>query len=220
MYNVEVSSDIQYLVTSIVDVNKQRRRVFVNYEPAFVLYNSEIRKYQIKVDSVIMSDIYNEIITILTKRAKIRAMALLKSHDYTEGRLREKLQANGYPKCCIDETVAYIYSYGYIDDRRFADNYIISRSSSKSRRVIETSLLKLGVSADIIKEACDEFYCEEDDYAKEINVIIGHINKKINSIDIKDYNQLQKLKASLYRKGFRLDDINKALDMVCDTNEY
>ena len=26
-----------------------------------------------------MSDIYNEIITILTKRAKIRAMALLKS---------------------------------------------------------------------------------------------------------------------------------------------
>ena len=101
MYNDEVSSDIQYLVTSIVDVNKQRRRVFVNYEPAFVLYNSEIRKYQIKVDSVIMSDIYNEIITILTKRAKIRAMALLKSHDYTEGRLREKLQANGYPKCCI-----------------------------------------------------------------------------------------------------------------------
>ena len=180
MYNDEVSSDIQYLVTSIVDVNKQRRRVFVNYEPAFVLYNSEIRKYQIKVDSVIMSDIYNEIITILTKRAKIRAMALLKSHDYTEGRLREKLQANGYPKCCIDETVAYIYSYGYIDDRRFADNYIISRSSSKSRRVIETSLLKLGVSADIIKEACDEFYCEEDNYAKEINVIIGHINKKIN----------------------------------------
>ena len=46
MYNDEVSSDIQYLVTSIVDVNKQRRRVFVNYEPAFVLYNSEIRKYQ------------------------------------------------------------------------------------------------------------------------------------------------------------------------------
>ena len=83
MYNDEVSSDIQYLVTSIVDVNKQRRRVFVNYEPAFVLYNSEIRKYQIKVDSVIMSDIYNEIITILTKRSKIRSMALLKSHDYT-----------------------------------------------------------------------------------------------------------------------------------------
>ena len=40
MYNDEVSSDIQYLVTSIVDVNKQRRRVFVNYEHAFVLYKS------------------------------------------------------------------------------------------------------------------------------------------------------------------------------------
>ena len=44
MYNDEVTSDIQYLVTSIVDVNKQRRRVFVNYEPAFVLYNSEYKK--------------------------------------------------------------------------------------------------------------------------------------------------------------------------------
>ena len=67
----------------------------------------------------------------------------------------------------------------------FADNYIISRSSSKSRRVIETSLLKLGVSADIIKEACDEFYCEEDDYAKEINVIIGHINKRLIQLILK-----------------------------------
>ena len=92
MYNDEVSSDIQYLVTSIVDVNKQRRRVFVNYEPAFVLYNSEIRKYQIKVDSVIMSDIYNEIITILTKRAKIRAMALLKPRLY---RRQAKGEATG-----------------------------------------------------------------------------------------------------------------------------
>ena len=79
MYNDEVSSDIQYLVTSIVDVNKQRRRVFVNYEPAFVLYNSEIRKYQIKVDSVIMSDIYNEIITILTKWLCLRATIIQKA---------------------------------------------------------------------------------------------------------------------------------------------
>ena len=59
MYNDEVSSDIQYLVTSIVDVNKQRRRVFVNYEPAFVLYNSEIRKYQPPVGGDSMADIYN-----------------------------------------------------------------------------------------------------------------------------------------------------------------
>ena len=84
-------------VTSIQEVDSKRRRVFINYEPAFVLYISEIRRFNIKKDAYISLEDYEDIIDILNKRSKIRAMSLLKDRDYTRKKLFEKLKANGYP---------------------------------------------------------------------------------------------------------------------------
>lgn len=128
-------------VTSIQEVDSKRRRVFINYEPAFVLYISEIRRFNIKKDAYISLEDYEDIIDILNKRSKIRAMSLLKDRDYTRKKLFEKLKANGYPDECIEKAVQYVSSYGYIDDKRYAVNYIISHMTSKSRRVIEQSLM-------------------------------------------------------------------------------
>ncbi len=80
-------------VTSIQEVDSKRRRVFINYEPAFVLYISEIRRFNIKKDAYISSEDYEGIIDILNKRSKIRAMSLLKDRDYTRKKLFEKLKS-------------------------------------------------------------------------------------------------------------------------------
>ena len=117
-------------VTSIQEVDSKRRRVFINYEPAFVLYISEIRRFNIKKDAYISLEDYEDIIDILNKRSKIRAMSLLKDRDYTRKKLFEKLKANGYPDECIEKAVQYVSSYGYIDDKRYAVNYTISHMTS------------------------------------------------------------------------------------------
>ena len=54
-------------VTSIQEVDSKRRRVFINYEPAFVLYISEIRRFNIKKDAYISLEDYEDIIDILNK---------------------------------------------------------------------------------------------------------------------------------------------------------
>lgn len=204
-------------VTSIQEVDSKRRRVFVNYEPAFVLYISELRRFNIKKDSYISTEDYDEIINILIKRSKIRAMALLKDRDYTKKKLFEKLKSGGYPKECIDKAIQYVASYGYIDDRRYAGNYILSHITSKSRKVIEQNLILKGVGQDIISSAFDECYNglygqNTDD--PEVDIIVKQLHSKYHNKDLNDYNQLQKVKASLYRKGFMTDNINKALDIV------
>lgn len=211
-------------VTSIQEVDSKRRRVFINYEPAFVLYISELRRFGIKKDVCISSKDYDEIISILNKRSKIRAMALLKNRDYTRKKLFDKLKTGGYPDECIQKAIDYVASYGYIDDKRYADNYILSHITSKSRRVIEQNLVLKGVDTDIISAAFDEYYnglVSHDIADPEVDVIIKQLHSKYHNKNLNDYNQLQKVKASLYRKGFMTDNINKALDIVVnEEKEY
>ena len=107
-----MTEETQNYVTSIQEVDLKRRRIYVNYEPAFVLYISELRRFGIKKDAYISSSDYEDIVNILSKRAKIRAMALLKDRDYTRKKLYEKLIAGGYPDECIESAIEYVSSYG------------------------------------------------------------------------------------------------------------
>ena len=43
-----MTEETQNYVTSIQEVDLKRRRIYVNYEPAFVLYISELRRFGIK----------------------------------------------------------------------------------------------------------------------------------------------------------------------------
>ena len=48
---------------------------------------------------------------------------------------------------------------GYINDERFAENYVNFKAGNKPRRQIELKLKQKGVDADIISRICDEFLC-------------------------------------------------------------
>ena len=46
----------------------------------------------------------------------------------------------------------------------------------------------------------------------ELEQAKAFVEKKYTDIENVDYKELQKIKAALYRKGFSMDIINKALD--------
>ena len=62
--------------------------------------------------------------------------------DRTEEGLCEKLLQSEYPEDVIEKAVAYVLSFGYINDASYAENYILSRRDSKSRRELEALLAK------------------------------------------------------------------------------
>ncbi len=204
--------DFELEITSIKEISGKRRLIYINYEPAFALYISEIKRFSIKQDSILDKSDYSTIVNdILCKRARIRAMALLKSRDYSESGLEKKLKEGWYPQEAIESAIDYVKSYGYIDDNRYAANYIFYHAPSKSRKQIENLLYQKGSPADIIDSECENYYSENDDV--ELEQVIKLLNKKLLNKD-KDYENISKAKAYLYRKGFNIDIINKAVFML------
>lgn len=207
------------IVTSIIDINSysnKKKLVYINYEPAFALYNKELKTYNIKENEAISEQNYNDIVQMLSKRATVRAMNLLKTKDYTKKELINKLELSYYPKKSINDALTYVEHYGYINDKRYVENYITFKASKKSRKQIEQSLKEKGIDSEIIENALEVYYGDSSEC--EENLILSTLKKKYGNIPMEeiDYKQKQKMMTYMYRKGFSMDTIRKAVDVFLD----
>lgn len=206
------------IVTEIAELTKSRVRVELDGEFAFVLYKGELRVYGIEKEQEITETAYNEIMTILLpKRAKLRAMNLLKSRSYTTAQLKEKLEAGEYPEKIIEEAIAYVTSFGYVNDNRYAFDFIEYNKETKSKNRIVTDLLKKGISGAVIEEAWEEAV-GNGRQGLEKEQIIRWIEKKHFSSQTATPQEKQKMMAFLYRKGFTIETIRSVLSLDITTN--
>ena len=204
------------VVTQIAEASKSRSRVYLDGQCAFVLYKGELRQFHIKEGQELSEESYQQIMTqILPKRAKLRSMNLLQSRDYTKRQLEDKLRQGDYPQECIEEAVAYVESYGYIDDRRYARDFIEYHIQSKSRTRIETDLMRKGIAKDIIREAFDEL--ENLGVEQDESVMIRDLlQKKKYYPGTATKQEQQKMYGFLFRKGFSSEAIMKVLSLCWD----
>ncbi len=200
------------LITAIEDFKKARKRVDLDGEFAFVLYSSEIRKLRLKVGEELSEEDYRMISTeLLPGRAKLRAMNLLQSKDYTSRQLADKLRESSYPEAIVQEAIDYVTSYHYLDDHRYAREYILYRSDVRSKGRIVQDLMRKGIDKEVIEQAYEEAL-EEDHLPDEMELIKKELKKLHYDATAVTYEEKQKIAARLYRKGFTSDQIFKALD--------
>ena len=195
-------------VTDIIEVDKKRSKIYIDHEFAFVLYKGELNSYHIKEGSEV-SPIDYEVITkeLLPKRATKRAMNLLKERSYTKMQLVQKLKSNDYAEKYIDVAIAYVESYGYIDDLLYASDFITYRAAQLSKRQIEQKLLQKGIDSRTIERAFETFY-EDGNIVEEEIQICNFLDKK--KYVLQDHEkQKQKIISSLLRKGFSLEMIKR-----------
>ena len=149
------------------------------------------------------------------KRAKKRAMHLLERMDRTEKQLRDKLEDGKYPQVCIDEAIAYVRKYHYIDDMRYARNYISYRyactfirysQEKMSRLQLKMKLTQKGVPRDVIEKALEEEYSGE-----ESAQIARLLEKRKFVAEEADEREFQRTYQYLLRRGFRSSDILKVM---------
>ena len=165
-------------VTGIKEITKSRMKIDIDGAFAFVLYKGELRIYGIKENQELSEENYQKIlIEVLPKRAKLRAMNLLKSRAYTAFQLREKLEAGGYPKKIIEEAIDYVASFGYVNDSQYAMDFIEYNKEKKSKNRIFMDLYKKGISKELIEEAWKDAV-GEDRQELEKEQIIHWIQKK------------------------------------------
>lgn len=195
------------IITRLEQINTKKCRVYLNDEPAFWLYYNEISQYHLREDMEFSEELSAEIYSaVLSKRAKLRCMNLLKLMDKTEEELRRKLQMEEYPEAIIQEALEYVKSFHYVDDLRYARNYIDSKKETKSRQQIQYELQNKGISGDVISMAWEE--TEPVDVTAQI---LRWAEKKHFDLLTEDTKERQKFYQFLLRKGFLYSDIKKAL---------
>lgn len=149
----------------------------------------------------------------VVKRAKKKALSLLERQDRTESQLLTKLKEKGFPEYACEEAVAYVRSFHYIDDERYARNYIRYRQDSKSRQQLKLELLKKGVEKEVIDLALDEEYENE-----ERDMIFALLRKKKYDPLTADVKEKNRLMGFLLRRGFSASDVKNCMrDMERDS---
>lgn len=137
-----------------------------------------------------------------------KAMSLLRHNDRTRWELQDRMERAGFSEDVITDAIAYVESFHYIDDlryaRRFAEIYRESRSITRIRQ----DLKKRHVPEEYIEIALEEIsYDDSVALARELK-------KLCKGQEEFTYDEKQKIAAKLYRKGFRTDDIFHALEQV------
>ncbi len=199
------------IVTGIEEISRSRSRVFLDEEFAFVLYKGELRLYHVRVGEELSQRDFDTIRNeVLPKRAKLRAMNLLKSRAYTTKQLHDKLKMGDYPEDVIELALAYVAEYHYTDDLRYAVEYITAYESTRSRRRIEQDLLGKGISREALEEAWQKWE-EQGGSLDEEAMLQKLLRKRGFDPENTDERELRRLYGFLLRKGFSGEQIRSAI---------
>lgn len=196
------------VITQMDSFGKDKLLITLDEEISFCLYQKEVHHLQLEPGAELTDTLYQEIRKeILIPRARKRTMYLLEKMDRTEAQLREKLRQGRYPEDIIENAIAYVKGFHYVDDLRYAESYVRCYSQSKSRRLLYQELVGKGVPRDLIEQALEEEYETEDESAK----IVRWLEKKHYSAEEADPKQRQRMYQFLLRKGFRSGDVLRLL---------
>lgn len=194
-------------VTGYEPVGKGKIRVKFSDGTICLLYRGEARTYQIQEHASLSYEAYEKLMTeTIGKRAKKRCMHLLEQMDRTEKQLRDKLEAGEYPARCIEDAIAYVKSFHYLDDYRYACTYVQYRKERMSRGQLTQKLMQKGVSKDLIVQAIEEYDAED-----ETEQIMALLEKKHYDSSACDQKEFVRIYQYILRRGFKSNDILKCM---------
>lgn len=205
--NQMYENDIQ--VTKIEKLGNGKIRIRFEEEESLILYYSEIRGNKLEEGAYIPFSLYEKLLKeVVGKRAKKRALHLLEQMDRTEQQLRDKLLSSEYPECCVEDAIAYVKSFHYLDDSRYAETFTRYKKEKLSRHQIKQKLMTKGVSREIVAKAIEvEYDVDESVHIRNL------LEKKHFSTDA-DEGEFRRVYNYLLRRGFRSGDILKEMRCV------
>jgi regulatory protein len=135
---------------------------------------------------------------------------MLARRSYSVAELRRAL-AKKFPDAkSLRETIARLRGLGYLDDRKFAEQYALSLAENKGfgphriRRELKAKLVDYRYIEPALQQAFQE--------TSERDLLERALEKKIRTLRLPlTHSKLSSLCQSLMRRGFRADDIMKVV---------
>lgn len=144
----------------------------------------------------------------LLPEAKDRVLDILERADRTERQLREKLRADLYPEEVVGRAIEFAKHYGYLDDARYAGNYVRRFQGEKSTAEMRSVLRQRGIAGELIDRAFEEELTEQPE-----DVIRRWLEKKHYDAESAGEKEKRKVFQFLLRKGFRSEEIRRCMDL-------
>jgi regulatory protein len=206
------------IVTKVTKLGKARYLKKLDSGMSFPLYQAEMNKFDTKEGSDLSDGTLEEIMTrILPSRCIKRAMNLLQKKSYAEGELRTKLLDGGYPEEVTQKAVEYVRSFGYIDDVRYAADYIRYHSSQgRGKNRIRLELRGKGISDESFDKAWNEM--EEVGLIADSSAQIEKLLEKKHFSPDMERSDKEKIAAFILRRGFSSEDIFRCMRSFPQSN--
>ncbi|GAV26318.1 regulatory protein RecX [Carboxydothermus islandicus] len=143
----------------------------------------------------------------MSSRAYQKALNYLSRALRTTAEVRQYLSRNGFPNEEIEEVISKLTAIGYLDDRRYLENYLLSEKALRyGINKIKFKLLQKGLDLEHLNNLpVDEE--EEVNKAKEI------LLKKYKQLDPMDYGKYYRF---LVGRGFSPAVARKAVFLTDD----
>jgi regulatory protein len=138
------------------------------------------------------------------------ALRYLGIRAYSVAELKQKLRRKQIPAAEIEDTVGRLKQLGFLDDRRLAEHYASSlvRNRAFGRFRVERELKARRVDPRAVQPALEQAYSESDEKV----LLERALDQKMKGLRLPlTRSRLFSLCSSLRRRGFRSDDIMKAV---------
>lgn len=142
--------------------------------------------------------------------ARKKALLLLERMDRSRYELAGKLARAGFSEEAVEDALDYVTGFGYLDDLRFAKNYLRREQEKNGKRKLVYALKKAGISEEILEQALSE--AAEEEPADEVEKVKALIRKRYSSEEKPDQAELRRLTGYVSRRGFSFEDIYQALE--------
>lgn len=160
---------------------------------------------------------------VAVKRLSEYCYRIVSRRDYSEGEIRRKLvirirRINSFrseekriDEVVVNEIITKLKEQGFIDDGRFAKNWIESRRRSKLKGdlAIKQELLAKGISDEVVKAVFSE--SEEVDELEQAVVLL---ERKLNKLDLTDEKLKKKAYGILLRSGYSFEVVAEAVERL------
>ena len=142
------------------------------------------------------------------RKAAEKAMNLLLTQDRTRKELQERLYRAGFSEQASEYAMNYVTGFGYIDDLRYAANYISYHGKKRSRKELRYKLMGKGVDSAVIAEAFEDYEPED-----EREALRSALRKRLKGkgLSVADHKEKNKIIAYLAGKGYPLSAIKQIM---------
>lgn len=195
-----------------VKKNKKNYELIINGNKRLIVSSKIFYSLHLKEGQEIdLKQVLPKVRSLQEKEALQRSIYMLSLQDRCEMEIIKFLKKQHYADSIIKYVLDRLKSLSLLDDKRYIERHISNRlATGYGEQRIIVDLIKKGFNKATIESALQDGIYEEEAFSRAVE----YAKKYSERFDTLDYNNKQKIKMALIRRGFSYDIANKALDKI------